>query len=61
MIEAVCFDCHAKRTKLDVAAKAVTARIRKRALGIKKRSTFPNSRDGKWKTKIGGRTEPRIP
>lgn len=43
---------HKEKTKLDVAEKSKVARIRGKHLGIKKRSRFSCSRDGKWKKKI---------
>lgn len=46
--------CHSQKTKADVAFKSRTARIRKRAAGIKKRSTFACSRDSKFKKRIDG-------
>jgi 5-methylcytosine-specific restriction endonuclease McrA len=36
----LCVPCHAAKTKLDVKLKAKVARIRKKNLGIKKRSGF---------------------
>lgn len=54
--------CHRKKTRKDVAIKSKTARIQKRNLGLKKRSTFANSKDGKWKTRLtanGPLTVPR--
>lgn len=49
-LRAVCHECHSQKSKLDVAAKALTARIRKRHLGIKKPSRL--SELWKWKKRI---------
>lgn len=53
---AVCPKCHRwKSSKHDTPLAAKTVRQRdKLGLGLKKRSTFPCSRDGAWKAKIGG-------
>jgi 5-methylcytosine-specific restriction endonuclease McrA len=53
---AVCIKCHKWKTArhdTPLAAKTVRQRDKIR-LGIKSRSTFPTSRAGKWKGKIGG-------
>ena len=60
-IFAVCAECHSIRTRLDVAAKAKTAKLQRSRAGIKKPSQFGNSRNGRWKTRVGGRTELRNP
>lgn len=39
-LQLLCTECHAQKTKLDVKLKAKVARIRKKNLGIKKRSGF---------------------
>ena len=39
-LQLLCSECHASKTKLDVKLKAKVARIRKKNLGIKKRSGF---------------------
>jgi hypothetical protein len=46
--------CHAKKTKADVAEKAIVARKRQKHLGIRKPSRFPGSRDSGWKKKMDG-------
>jgi 5-methylcytosine-specific restriction endonuclease McrA len=46
--------CHSAKTALDVKIKAKVARVRKRHLGIRKRSTFACSRDSKFKKKVNG-------
>jgi 5-methylcytosine-specific restriction endonuclease McrA len=46
--------CDKKKTAKDVAEKAVTYRVRKRHLGIRKPSRFPGSRDSRFKKKIDG-------
>ena len=58
-LSAVCDICHSVKTRKDVKIKSARNRKRKSLLGIKLKSRFPNSRDGKYKTKIGGRTELR--
>lgn len=40
MIVAVCRECHSMRTKLDVMAKSLTARIRKKSLGLRPATKF---------------------
>jgi hypothetical protein len=60
-IFAVCAECHSTRTRLDVAAKAKTAKLQRSRAGIKAPSKFGNSRNGRWRTRIGGRTELRRP
>lgn len=45
---------HKTKTAADRRQKARTDRIRKRHLGIKKRSSFACSRDSKWKKKLDG-------
>lgn len=47
-------DKHRKKTAQDVAEKAKVAKVRKRHLGIRKRSSFACSRDSRWKKKIDG-------
>lgn len=51
--------CHAPKTVKDVGVIAKVKRIERGHLGIRKRSTFACSRDGKFKQKIGGRVEIR--
>lgn len=46
--------CDKKKTAKDVAEKAVTYRVRKRHLGIRKPSRFPGSRDSKYKKRMDG-------
>lgn len=58
--QALCEFCHATKTKLDVARKALDAGKRKKHLGLEtKRSRFPTSKNGRFKAKIGGGVEPR--
>jgi 5-methylcytosine-specific restriction endonuclease McrA len=45
---------HRAKTARDLAQKAKNDRVRKRHLGIKKRSTFACSRDSRFKKKING-------
>jgi hypothetical protein len=45
---------HKVKTAADLALKAKNDRVRKRHLGIRKRSTFPGSRDSKFKRKVSG-------
>jgi 5-methylcytosine-specific restriction protein A len=50
----ICDWCHKAKTAEDVAEKAVTARVRSKHIGIKKKSgrAMPGSRDSKWKQTI---------
>lgn len=52
-------DCHAGKTRRDIQELRHMDRAAKRAAGIKRKSKFQNSRDGKYKTSVGGRTELR--
>lgn len=45
---------HREKTAEDVAERARVDRIRKKHLGIGKKSTFPTGRNSRWKRKIGG-------
>ncbi len=47
-------DCRREKDKADVRSIAKAKRIKARHIGIRKRSTFPCSKDGPWKAKIGG-------
>ena len=58
-LQVLCDICHGCKTKRDQKVKSARNRKRKSLLGIRPKSKFPNSRDGKFKTKIGGRTELR--
>ena len=58
-LQPLCRPCHSTKTAGDVKAKAKSARIRERHLGIKKPSRFPGSRNSPWKAKIGGGWERR--
>ena len=58
-IFAVCFECHAKKTKKDVRDKAITAKKMKDIFLKKPKSSFQNSRGGKWKTTISQGTKLR--
>lgn len=56
-LHAICNWCDKNiKTPADVALKAKIARTRQKHHGIRPRSKFGNSRDGKYKTKIGGLT-----
>lgn len=50
---------HRKKTASDVKQKAKNDRVRKKHLGIKKRSSFACSRDSRWKKLIDGTVVPR--
>jgi len=52
-------DCHAGKTKADNKSWSKAKRIAKKAAGIRPRSTFQCAKGGKYKMKIGGRTELR--
>jgi 5-methylcytosine-specific restriction protein A len=52
-------DPHKVKTAEDVKLRAKVDRIRKRHMGIKKKSTFPCSKDSRFKKKINGRVELR--
>lgn len=53
-IQLLCHECHRAKTKLDVKLKAKVSRVRKKHLGIRKRSTFACSKDSGWKKRIDG-------
>lgn len=53
-LQLLCHKCHRAKTNLDVKLKAKVARVRKRHLGIRKRSTFACSRDSRFKKKVDG-------
>lgn len=54
-LQLCCDWCDRKvKTPADVAEKSRIARIRTKALGIKKRSTFACSRDSKFRKKLDG-------
>lgn len=55
----LCFACHADKTLGDVCAIAKAKRIERKHRGIRRRSTFPCSRDSRWKKKIDGTVVPR--
>lgn len=46
--------CRRIKDKADLGSIAKAKRMKMRHLGIKSRSTFQTSREGKWKGKIGG-------
>lgn len=50
MIEAICPECHARRTRMDRTAAKVTARIKKARLGIKRPSRLAEL--WKWKKRV---------
>lgn len=61
-IQLLCRPCHQAKTADDVAEKSAVATKAKKHIGIKKRSSFQNGRDGRWKTRLtsqGPRTELR--
>jgi hypothetical protein len=53
MIFAVCPECHSTRTRLDIAAKALTARIKKDRIGAKPPSQYSQ---GKFRVKYNRET-----
>lgn len=56
----LCTGCDNEKTyKRDIPTIAKGRRIRRREMGIKKRSTFACSRQSKWKKKISGEVVPR--
>lgn len=52
--EVICRDCDKAKTKKDAGDIAKAKRRERKHLGIRKRSTFPGSRDSKFKRKING-------
>lgn len=50
----LCKPCHGAKTASDVKAKAKSARIRERHLGIKRKSSFACARSSPWKKKLNG-------
>ena len=52
-------DKHRKVSAEESAGRAEERRKQKAHHGIKSKSRFPNSRDGKWKTRLDGTTVPR--
>jgi 5-methylcytosine-specific restriction protein A len=52
-------DAHRQKTASDVKLRAKIDRIRKRNMGIKKKSTFPCSKDSRFKKKLNGTVELR--
>ncbi len=51
----LCLVCHKEKTRsFDMPRIAKGRRIRKREMGIKKRSSFACSRQSRWKKKING-------
>lgn len=55
-LRVVCIPCHRAKSKTDAGEKAKRDRIVTQGWTGAKRSSFQNSRNGKYKTKIGGRT-----
>lgn len=53
-LQLLCSECHSAKSKLDVKLKAKLARVRRRHLGIRPKSRFACSRDGKFKRKVSG-------
>lgn len=52
---AICRKCHRWKTDhIDIPTAAKTLRQQDRHLGIRKRSTFPGSRDSNWKKRVNG-------
>ena len=58
-LQCLCKNHHKKKTKQDISLKCESDRKRIKLTGPKRKSKWPNARDGKYKTKIGGRTELR--
>lgn len=52
-------DHHKKKTAHDVAIKSKTYQMKAKHLGIRKPSSFPCSRDSKWRKKLTGEVVPR--
>lgn len=51
----ICEWCHYRKTKTDIAEKAVTYRKRKASLGLKRsKNPMPGSRSSRWKKKMDG-------
>lgn len=48
-------DHHKEKTAEDVAEKSLIYKLRRKNLGIKKKSRFPGSRDSGWKKKMSGK------
>ncbi len=47
--------CHKEKTRIDVAIKSKTGRVRAKHLGLRrKRSSFQTNRDGKFRKRIDG-------
>ncbi len=56
----LCTACHGVKTAgVDIPAIAKVKRVRAKHLGIRKRSTFPGSRDSKLKKHLDGRVSVR--
>lgn len=54
--QVLCLVCHGVKTgKIDIPMITRAKRVSDRHLGIRKRSTFPCSRDSKWKKTINGK------
>lgn len=60
-LDLTCGWCLPEKNAEDVAIKSEVARVRKRHLGIRKKSRMPGSRDSPYKLKIGGGVELRQP
>ena len=59
-LQLLCDWCHAKKTRRDVAEKAVTARKRQANLGIRKtRRPMPGSKASGWRKRMDGTVERR--
>jgi len=57
---ACCPRCHSYKTRhRDIPLAAKTLRQQDKALGLRKRSTFPGSRSSPWKKKVCGDVVPR--
>jgi 5-methylcytosine-specific restriction endonuclease McrA len=59
-LAAVCKTCHAWKTgKMDTPRAAKTKRQRDDHLGVRQRSTFPGSRNSRFRKRMDGRVEER--
>ncbi len=60
-LQVLCVNCHQPKTKVDLAIKAKTARVRGKFLGIRKtRNPMAGSKASKWKKRMDGTVEKRI-
>lgn len=53
--KAVCLSCHRfKTTQRDIPLAAKTLRQQDKTVGLRRKSTFPGSRDSAWKKRLDG-------